>query len=1021
MRNLVSELVGTTSGIVNGLRIVVAPPRARRALGIGGWILCLSVLAVPIWLEMRTAWLQSHILSAISAKLTFEVQQAPSAQVRYPSAGPYDRRLGYTRLPVFQENLKTRGFDVRAQARLSWLLRSLSDLRLFAVYPAKSQAGLQLLDREGRALFARQYPERVYQNFETIPALIVDSLLFIENRELLDATTPRRNPAVEWDRFVQAFRDVALQPIRPAHSLSGGSTLATQLEKVRHSPGGRTASPMEKLRQMTSASLRAYRDGEETMTARRQIVCDYLNSLPLASQPGFGEVIGLGDGLWAWFGADFTAVNLLLGSPARQAPDQFPVERGIAYRQAVSLLLAIKKPSFYLRQDWTALNRRVDVYLRLFSQAGVVPPTLRDAALNARLKVRERAPAAAPVDFMENKAGDSIRADLLRLLGMESTYDLDRLDLTVRTTLDDSANGAAARMLNQLSDPSHAIAAGLTGERLLNPEGLDSVIYSFTLFERTPTGNLLRVQVDNLNQPLNVNRGTKLELGSTAKLRTLATYLEIISELHGKYSTLDLMQSKPVLLNPQDHLSHWAIEYLASASDRSLSPMLEAAMNRTYPANPNEKFFTGGGLHQFANFDSRDNGRVMTVREAFQRSVNLVFIRLMRDLVSYYMFREGGVSAAILEDENDSARSRYLSRFADWEGKEFLGRFWRRYAPQTPDDALKSLINRLQPTPRRLAVIYRSVRPEADFDEFERFITAHSGTRNLSRGALEELYRKYGPEQFSLSDRGYLAGVHPLELWMLEYRHANPNATLADVEAASVRERQEVYQWLFKSGRKHAQDRRIRTLLEMDVFQEIHAGWKRLGYPFPSLVPSYATAIGSSGDNPAALAELAGILLYDGLRYPVTRIHELRFASDTPFETVMRARRGLGEQVLSPLIARKLRQELVGVVEHGTARRAFQSVVLPNGRVVEVGGKTGTGDNRLHTYSAGGAPLRSQPLNRTAAFVFFIGDRFFGTVVAYVPGADAGSYHFTSALPVQVFKQLILQIRPLLVRTMQES
>ena len=48
----------------------------------------------------------------------------------------------------------------------------------------------------------------------------------------------------------------------------------------------------------------------------------------------------------------------------------------------------------------------------------------------------------------------------------------------------------------------------------------------------------------------------------------------------------------------------------------------------------------------------------------------------------------------------------------------------------------------------------------------------------------------------------------------------------------------------FKSGRKHAQDIRIRTLLEIDVFQEIHAGWQRLGYPFPPLVPSYATALG---------------------------------------------------------------------------------------------------------------------------------------------------------------------------------
>ena len=42
------------------------------------------------------------------------------------------------------------------------------------------------------------------------------------------------------------------------------------------------------------------------------------------------------------------------------------------------------------------------------------------------------------------------------------------------------------------------------------------------------------------------------------------------------------------------------------------------------------RFATGGGVHAFANFDREDDGRIMTVREAFRKSVNLVFIRLMR-------------------------------------------------------------------------------------------------------------------------------------------------------------------------------------------------------------------------------------------------------------------------------------------------------------------------------------------------------------------------------------------------------
>ena len=36
-------------------------------------------------------------------------------------------------------------------------------------------------------------------------------------------------------------------------------------------------------------------------------------------------------------------------------------------------------------------------------------------------------------------------------------------------------------------------------------------------------------------------------------------------------------------------------------------------MRRTYSASPWERFFTGGGLHQFANFNPDHNGRTMSV------------------------------------------------------------------------------------------------------------------------------------------------------------------------------------------------------------------------------------------------------------------------------------------------------------------------------------------------------------------------------------------------------------------------
>ena len=66
----------------------------------------------------------------------------------------------------------------------------------------------------------------------------------------------------------------------------------------------------------------------------------------------------------------------------------------------------------------------------------------------------------------------------------------------------------------------------------------------------------------------------------------------------------------------------------------------------------------------------------MSVNKAMRDSVNLVFIRLMRDIVHHYMLQVPGSSARILEDIDNPARQQYLERFADQEGKVFMLRFY---------------------------------------------------------------------------------------------------------------------------------------------------------------------------------------------------------------------------------------------------------------------------------------------------------------------------------------------------------
>ncbi|KHL73769.1 hypothetical protein PpSQ1_13950, partial [Pseudomonas putida] len=79
-----------------------------------------------------------------------------------------------------------------------------------------------------------------------------------------------------------------------------------------------------------------------------------------------------------------------------------------------------------------------------------------------------------------------------------------------------------------------------------------------------------------------------------------------------------------------------------------------------------------------------------------------------------------------------------------------------------------------------------------------------------------------------------------------------------------------------------------------------------------------------------------------------------------------------------------------------------------------MGGKTGTGDNRIESFGAGGRLIGSRSLNRTATFVFFLGDNHFGTLTAFVPGRSAEAFKFTSALPVQVLKGMAPILMPYL-------
>ena len=1005
-------------------------PRRRRYWWRLFWLLLLITLIAlgfAATKEMRTSKLQAREFSKFAASLSYSMQPGPSDSIFYPGAGPFDKRLGYSSLGEFLPRLLKRDYLIQSQTRFSPDLLDYSEKGFFVPYAEKIQAGLSITDCRAAPLYQYKYPQQFYSSFAAIPPLVVHSLLFIENRELLDPKQPLANPAVDWPRFGKAAWSQVAKILSLPGQTAGGSTLATQLEKYRHSPDGLTISGGEKIRQMISASVRAYQDGPQTLEARKNIVRDYLNSVPLSAVPGHGEVHGMAEGLRVWYGADFNQVNQDLASDANDANDpQSLAKKGLALRQVLSLMIAQRRPSHYLSKGRNELADLTDSHIRLLAQNGVIDAPLSAAALASKVIYRDwqQQPTIQPI---ETNKGISVARSRLGGLLNRPLYDLDRLDLSATSTLQGELQTKATEYLKRLADPAFATEIGLMGERLLTPTSTTQVRYSFTLFELTPDGSRVRVQTDSTDQPFDINEGSKLELGSTAKLRVLTTYLQIIAELHERYGTQTPAELKTTEVADPDRITRWAVDYLIQNTDRSLPKMLGAALDRKYSASPGEAFFTGGGLHTFNNFRKEDNGRMPTLRDAIRESINLPFIRLMRDLVRYSTYSGPNSSALLLKDDKDPRRQEYLAQFADHEGTSFLLRFWKKYQKKDTQARLETFLDGMRPTAIRLAAVHRYLFPEASQENFNSFVRSHLKTAKIDKTAkptkvtekltderLEKLYLSYGPGSYDLPDQGFIAKVHPLDLWLIGYLLNNPNAKFSEIVKASKFERQEVYSWLFKSRHKSARDSRIRTMLEIEAFLDIHQRWQKVGYPFDHLVPSLATAIGSSGDRPAALAELIGTILNDGVRMPTVRIDSLHFAANTPYETRLINDPDKGKRVMPSEVATAMREALSQVVDAGTAKRLAGSFKLPDGTPLAMGGKTGTGDNRIEAVGSGGRILSSKSINRTATFVFYIGEHHFGTLTAFVPGASAETYKFTSALPVQVLKGMAPILTPYL-------
>ena len=974
-----------------------------------------AALIGGIGYELKTSALQSYAFHKMVKKSTYSMQQGLSSQTWYPTHGPYDKRLGYTKIPEIIDYLTRTDFSIAQQASLSPEMLTLIENGIYPPYKEKIKTGITILDRNNTTIYSAYRPERIYEHFDTIPSVVLKTLLFIENKELLSEHYPYKNPAIEWDRFLKAIAEKTKQIFDPSINAPGGSTIATQLQKYRHSIEGRTHGVQNKLLQIASASFRSYLYGRDTSHSRKMFILDYINSIPLAALKGYGEAHGLGDGLWVWYRTNFERASRSLRS-IQPSTRSISGQQARYFKEILSLFLAHRRPSFYLLQGVNELNGLTNAYLSLLAKAHIIPPHLAKKARDIPLRVRSSAPKQAHYSFVQRKAANAIRTRLLPLLKMRSLYDLDQVDITVKSTIDNQATERVTRILKELGDSKVVKQLGLHGHRNLAKGDPSKVIYSLTVFEKQGTANLLRVQTDNFNNPFNINEGARLDLGSTAKLRTVATYLDIISTLHETYTKKTLSELRALSEDKSlDPISRFVAYIFIRNKTVPLDALLEAALDRKYSANPNETFFTGGGIHRFENFDDKDNARRATVREALIRSINLPLVRLMRDISQYYTHRFKNSLSTKSVDGKDAMRAHFLSKFADNEGQTFLRKFFEKYRFHPKKGRLYHFAKSTRATPRRTAAIFRYVRPTGTQQQLEKFIARINPNMTIPSALLEKWHTEFTPGAYSLNDHAFIARVHPLELWLVREMFNSPNASLENLISKSTDIRQHVYTWLFKTPQTEAQDIRIRTLIEHESFIHILAQWKKMGYPFDYMVPSLASALGSSGDRPIALADLVGIIMNDGKRYPLVRLEEIHLAAETPFDvSLTRNDRNPGTQVLHPEVARALRYLMHDVVRFGTGRRVFNAFKRSDGTHLLVGGKTGTGDHRFETYGPGGKVLTSRVVNRTATFVFWIGDRFFGVLSAHVPGEEAENYDFTSSLTTQLLKSLAPALMPML-------
>lgn len=985
------------------------PRRVFNRLGTGTrrvlWSAIIVVLILAaigsllLYQEMKSSPIQSALFESLSEDVTWSVKDAAAPKPAVVQHGPFNERRGYTKVPDVIERLKKRGFEIDKQAQPSERFVELMQNDYVPPFEQTSRATFEILDRRGAQMYRTSYPIHAYENYDDIPDLVKFTLFFIEDRSYLKPQHPQRSPVVEWDRLALAGGEYALDKIGLERNVPGASTLVTQYFKFTHDPDGQTADMMAKWRQMYSASLYIYQSDKDKEDQTHKVITQYINSIPMSAQRNWGSVHGLGDSIYAYYGQDFNEINDALRNPKDD------VKTAWALRIVASIFVSQRSPSRLLRNA-KLLDPKVNFYLKQMHTEGYISKELMTLALQRSSKTLKESPHSIPLS-RQAKVADSVRYEVGKMLGTDNLSELDQWDVHAQSTLDMTAQKEIQEVLAQkMYDPTFLEEEGFTGTRLVEKSDPKGIIYSFTLYEKLKDRNVMRVQVDTSPKKLNINESSRLDLGSTAKLRTLITYLQIMSDLYTKISPMSRKEMLDIKIKQGDTLTHWARGHLFMRRSKTRLDFLKDAMDRKYSASPYYAFLTSGGMHRFHNFSDDYDGRRMDLWSSTKSSVNLVFVRLMQDIAHYYRFDI--VDDTILSDPDHPKRKEYLRRWARKDLAKHFNRAWSKWGTIEQEDMIERFGKEFGKKPQRLATIIKMLKPETTAEQLDALIEQYT---DKAEKFDAELFIK-NESIWSLADRAYVTQMHPIELRILKQRWTKDSLTRKQALKTAQDNVDDYYVWLMEKISQGKQNKFVRIELETDAFEVIHKQWSDMGYPFDHLTPSLATALGASGDRPSSLANMMGILVNDGLSLPNQRLQAFRLAQGTPYEVHMSQKTfAPAKKVLDPEVAQVARMAAQVVVERGTARRASKLF----GDDVVIGGKTGTGDHRDEKLDRWGRVISSKGIRRSGTFTFFYDDRFFGVMTVYVD-ENVDDYNFTSALAVKTFKTIGPTLKKLMTK-----